>query len=115
MSKAYMIFALDVKDVAKMRDYLKEARATITDDIKLLAVGSPEVVEGRWYGTTTVLMEFENIDAAHVWYRSPAYQKASESRHAASDAKVAILDGFDTQAYARSSPENILDRFGHLL
>lgn len=112
MNKGYMIFTLDIKDAAGMREYLKEARATITDDIKLLAVGSPEVVEGRWYGTVTVIMEFESADAARAWYHSPAYQKASELRHAASDAKVAILDGFDTQAYAASSRENVADLIG---
>ncbi len=112
VNKGYMIFTLAIKDVAAMREYLKEARATITDDIKVLAVGTPEIVEGKWYGTTTVIMEFDSIDAAHTWYRSPAYQRASEIRHAASDAKVAILDGFDGKAYANSSQENVLDLIG---
>jgi uncharacterized protein (DUF1330 family) len=107
-----MIFALDIKDVDRMREYLQEARATITDDIRLLAVGSPEVVEGKWYGTVTVIIEFVSSAAARAWYRSSAYQKASKIRHAASDAKVAILDGFDVQAYANSSRENVLDLIG---
>jgi uncharacterized protein (DUF1330 family) len=51
MNKSYMIFTLDIKDAAGMREYLKEARTTITDDIKVLAVGRPEVVESKWYGT----------------------------------------------------------------
>jgi uncharacterized protein (DUF1330 family) len=112
MNKGYMIFTLDIKDVAGMREYLKEARATITEDIKLLAVDSPEVAEGKWHGTVTVIMEFESIDAARAWYRSPAYQKASEIRHAASDAKAAILDGFDAQAYANSSQEDVVALIG---
>ena len=115
MNKGYMIFTLDVKDSDGMRKYMKAARATITDDIRLLAAGTPEVLEGKWYGTTTVIMEFANADAARAWFGSSAYKEASEFRHAASDAKVAILDGFDTQAYAQSSPEDVVDLFGDLL
>jgi Domain of unknown function (DUF1330) len=57
-------------------------------------------------------MEFENTEATHAWYHSPAYQKAAELRHAASDAKVAILGGFDGRAYANSSRENVVDLIG---
>jgi hypothetical protein len=37
---------------------------------------------------------------------------AVEARYAASDAKDAILDCFDTRAYAQSSQENVVDLFG---
>jgi hypothetical protein len=60
-------------------------------------------------------MEFPSIEAARTWYHSPEYQKASELRHAAYTAKVAILDGFDVAAYANSSPENVVELFGDRL
>lgn len=44
-SKGCMIFTLDVKTADGMRDYLDGARATFTDDVEILTVGSPEVVE----------------------------------------------------------------------
>jgi NAD(P)-dependent dehydrogenase (short-subunit alcohol dehydrogenase family) len=53
----------------------------------------------------------------HIAERTPLRMVGApgDIANAASDAKVAILDGFDTQAYAQSSPEDVVDLFGDLL
>ncbi|WP_328611836.1 DUF1330 domain-containing protein [Amycolatopsis sp. NBC_00345] len=112
MNKCYAIFALDIKDPAVMREYVKAAREAITSEVKILAVNAPEVVEGKWYGQQTVIMEFENIAAAREWYQSPVYQNAVSIRHAAAEAKVAFVEGIDVQAFAESTPESVLDLIG---
>ena len=55
---------------------------------------APEVLEGEWPATQTVLLEFESVEAARAWYESDAYQAAVPLRQAAADTDVAILQGF---------------------
>jgi uncharacterized protein (DUF1330 family) len=61
---------------------------------ELLAVDeAPEVVEGSWSPTRTVLIRFPDRDAAMAWYRSADYQALAEHRFAASTADIALLAG----------------------
>ena len=62
--------------------------------IPLAVDRSPEVLEGEWPVTQTVLLEFESPEAARAWYESDAYQAAVPLRQAAADTDVAILHGF---------------------
>lgn len=62
---------------------------------KLLAVDdNPEVLEGDWRCTRTVIAEFPDRESALAWYRSDDYQTLAEHRFAASDGEVALLAGF---------------------
>lgn len=112
MARAYIVFALDITDASLMRDYVKAARETITSEINVLAVSAPEVLEGTWYGRQSVLMEFESVEAARRWYRSPGYQAAAELRHAAAHSKAAIVEGIDAQAFTNSTPDSVTDLIG---
>ena len=53
----------------------------------------PEVLEGEWHGTQTILLEFESVEAAREWYNSDAYQEAAKLRQAAADCNGVILAG----------------------
>jgi uncharacterized protein (DUF1330 family) len=53
----------------------------------------PEVLEGQWHGSQTVLLEFESVEAAREWYNSEAYQQAAKLRQAAADCNGVILAG----------------------
>jgi uncharacterized protein (DUF1330 family) len=55
--------------------------------------GKPQVIEGSWHGSQTVVLEFESVDAARAWYESEAYQKAAKLRQAAADCNVVIISG----------------------
>jgi uncharacterized protein (DUF1330 family) len=61
---------------------------------RLLAVDdNPEVLEGDWRCTRTVIAEFPNHEEALAWYRSDDYQTLAEHRFAASDGEIALLSG----------------------
>jgi uncharacterized protein (DUF1330 family) len=62
---------------------------------KLLAVDeAPDVIEGTWPCTRTVLLEFADKAAMRAWYGSEAYQALARHRFAASTADIAVLEGF---------------------
>ncbi len=61
---------------------------------RLLAVDDrPEVLEGAWQCTRTVIAEFPDRESALAWYRSDDYQTLAEHRFAASDGEIALLAG----------------------
>ena len=61
---------------------------------KLLSVEeAPEVLEGEWACTRTVLLEFPCEETAHAWYGSAEYQAIAQHRRAASVANVVLIGG----------------------
>jgi len=61
---------------------------------KLLSVEEePEVLEGEWGYTRTVLLEFPSEALAHAWYESVDYQAIARHRRAASTANVVVIRG----------------------
>lgn len=61
---------------------------------ELLAVEeTPQVIEGEWKATRTVLLRFPDSAEAERWYRSPEYQAIAQHRWRASRANVALLKG----------------------
>ena len=61
---------------------------------KLLSVEEgPEVLEGDWGYTRTVLLEFPTGELAHAWYGSADYQAIAQHRRAASIANVVLIGG----------------------
>lgn len=66
---------------------------------KLLAVDeAPEIIEGEWPCTRTVLLEFPDKDVMREWYTSPDYQALAQHRFAASTANIVLLSGFNPPA-----------------
>lgn len=93
MPKAYVIVTEEIKDEAGMAAYARAAMPTLAE-ATVLAVNSPEVLEGEWHGDRTVLLEFESVEAAKAWYESEAYQQqAKPLRQAAADCNGVILTG----------------------
>jgi len=63
---------------------------------KLLSVEeAPEVIEGRWAYTRTVLLEFPSEAQAHAWYGSADYQAIAKHRRSASTANLVLIRGRD--------------------
>ena len=61
---------------------------------KMLAVDeTPEIWEGQWLYSRTVLIEFPSAQAAQAWYNSDEYQQLASHRWAASIANIAMLEG----------------------
>jgi uncharacterized protein (DUF1330 family) len=94
MPKGYVILTEDVKDPVGMAEYGKLAMQAM-DGAMIVAVDQkPQVIEGEWHGTQTVVLEFESVEAARAWYESEAYQKAAKVRQVAADCNAVILSGF---------------------
>lgn len=94
MPKGYVILTEDIKDPAGMAEYGKLAMQAM-DGATIVAVDQkPQVIEGEWHGSQTVVLEFESVDAARAWYESDAYQEAAKVRQAAADCNGVIISGF---------------------
>jgi uncharacterized protein (DUF1330 family) len=91
--KGYIIITEDVKDPAGMAEYAKLASKAMGSSTLLSFDSKPEVLEGEWHGTQTVVLEFESVDAAREWYNSDAYQEAAKLRQAAADCNGVIVAG----------------------
>jgi uncharacterized protein (DUF1330 family) len=100
MPKGYVIFTEDIRDDAGISAYAQQAVPTIVQagGRILVADDAPEPIEGSWHGTRTVVIEFDSVEAARNWYRSPEYQGVVGLRHAAADCNVAVLAGFEMPA-----------------
>ena len=55
---------------------------------------NPEVLEGEWPHSRTVIIQFPSADEAKRWFDSPEYQALAEHRKAASIGNIALLKGF---------------------
>jgi uncharacterized protein (DUF1330 family) len=53
----------------------------------------PEILEGHWPHTRTVLIEFPSNDDAMAWYRSDEYQRLAEHRFASAEANIVVIKG----------------------
>jgi uncharacterized protein (DUF1330 family) len=95
-----MIFTEDIHDDEGLGVYAGRAIPTILEaGGRLLVVDDAcEPVEGSWHGRRTVILEFDSVEAARNWYRSPEYQEVVGLRHAAADTNAVIVAGFEPPA-----------------
>jgi uncharacterized protein (DUF1330 family) len=97
MPKGYAIFTETINDQAGYDGYVGKALPTILTKggSAIVVHDNPEVLEGNWHGTRTVILEFESVEKAREWYNSPEYQAVVGERHASADANAAIVGGFE--------------------
>ena len=93
MPKGYIIITEDIKDPAGMAEYAKLARKAMAGATLLSFDQKPEVLEGSWHGSQTIVLGFESVDAAREWYNSDAYQEAAKLRQSAADCNGVIVSG----------------------
>ena len=91
----YLIAQLTIHDRAGYSEYEVGFMDILSKyEGKLLSVDeSPEVIEGTWDHTRTVLLEFASVFAAKRWYDSAEYQKLGQHRLAASSANFVLIKG----------------------
>ncbi|MFN3172340.1 MAG: DUF1330 domain-containing protein [Hyphomicrobiales bacterium] len=89
----YMIVMLDVKDMdAFMSDYagpLQAHRAKHGVET-LVATPTPEVLEGTYDKTITVVLKFPSADARRAWYADPDYQTLLKRRFELTDTATTV-------------------------
>lgn len=94
----YLIAEITMTDRERYREYeagFMEIFAKF--DGRMLAVDeAPEILEGDWPATRTVLIEFPSAEAAHAWYDSDAYQNLARHRFSASRGNVILIQGLPT-------------------
>ena len=97
MPKGYAIFTEVIHDQAGYDGYVQKAlptviqkggRAIVVDD-------NAEVIEGQWHGSRVVILEFDSVEAARNWYKSPEYQAVIGERHASTEANAVIVSGVE--------------------
>ncbi len=96
MAKGYIIFTEQIDDHQALEAYAAAAVPTVVAAGGTAVVAGPpaETVEGAWHGDTTVILEFESLEAATAWYHSDDYQTVAGMRHGAATSNVAIFEGF---------------------
>jgi uncharacterized protein (DUF1330 family) len=102
MPKGYVILTESIKDRAGMEEYGRaSAPSMVKAKARVLSVDEgPQVLEGDWHGTRTVLLEFETVEAARAWYESAEYERAKPLRQAAADTNAVLLTGFTAPSRA---------------
>lgn len=91
----YFIAQIKITDEKEYQKYIEKA-----DDIfnkyngEYLAVDNqPEVLEGSWNYTRTVLIRFENKTEFDNWYHSPEYQNILKHRLKAANCDTLLVAG----------------------
>jgi uncharacterized protein (DUF1330 family) len=97
MPKGYVILTEVIRDPEGMQAYSRAAGPSIRESqAKVLVVDrQPDLLEGEWPATQTVVLEFASVEAARTWYMSDTYQAAAKIRHDAAASNVVIVSGFD--------------------
>lgn len=96
MPNGYVIFTTAIHDQAGFGAYAQKALPTLIQAgaRPIIVDDNPEVLEGRWHGTRTVVLEFESVETARAWYRSAEYQSIVGERHEAAETNAVIVGGF---------------------
>jgi len=91
----YFVAQISIHDQETYRKYLEKV-----DEVfaryhgKYLAVDDkPQVVEGKWNYTRSVLIQFETKQDFEVWYHSSDYQEILKYRLASSASDTILIQG----------------------
>ena len=95
MPKGYVIFTEVIRDQARYDAYVQRALPTVMQQSgrAIVVDDAAEVIEGTWHGSRTVILEFDSVEAARAWYKSPGYQAVIGERQASAECHAAILGG----------------------
>ena len=94
----YVIARIDIHDRARYGEYEAGFMDIFSQYAgQVLGVDeAPQVLEGNWACTRTVLIEFPTREDMLAWYHSDAYQDLVQHRFAASTADIALIQGLET-------------------
>lgn len=81
--REYVIGVTGITDMERYTtEYLPGAAETVTEygGEPLVVSFDPEVVEGEWDHSITIVVEFPSEEAAKAWYNDETYQELSQIR-----------------------------------
>ena len=92
----YIVAQIDIHDRERYAEYEAGFMDVFANyNGTMLAVDeAPQVIEGEWPCTRTVIIEFPSKPEAEAWYNSDAYRQIATHRHAASVGNVALVAGW---------------------
>lgn len=92
---AYLVVDIDVTNPAQFEEYKKLAPAAIAKygGRYLIRGGAYEAIEGDWKPQRLTVVEFDSMEKAKAFYRSPEYQAAITARQGAANMKMLLAQG----------------------
>jgi len=92
---AYLVVDIDVTNPAQFEQYKKLAPAAIAKHggRYLIRGGAYEAVEGDWKPQRLTVVEFDSMEKAKAFYRSPEYQLAIKARKEAANMNMLLVQG----------------------
>ena len=92
---AYVIVDVNVTDPVRYAEYRDLATPTVEQyGGKYIARGGrTERLEGDWFPTRLVILQFESIEQAKQWLHSPEYGEAKRIRHETADSRMVVVEG----------------------
>ncbi|MDE3261372.1 MAG: DUF1330 domain-containing protein [Acidobacteriota bacterium] len=103
---AYVVALIHVHDPETYRKYTDRTPATVKKHGGRFVTrgGAVTALEGDGFDGRMVILEFPDRAAAEAWYADPEYVQARTFRHAASTAKLFVLQEGATNS-VRPEPE----------
>ena len=93
----YFIANIKINNPKEYQKYLDKA-GDIFNKYKgkyLVLDDTPEILEGTWDYTRTVVIEFNNEQDFKFWYNSDEYQEILKYRLSASECNTILVKGFN--------------------
>ena len=93
--KAYLVAHIEVHDPEGFAEYRERVAPLVArfGGRYLVRGGTAHPVEGDWRVPRLVIIEFDNLDAARIFYHSPEYQEILPLRLKASHGPAAFIEG----------------------
>jgi len=92
---AYLISDVTARNAEAFQTYRTRAAASIEQyGGRYLVRGGPiETLEGDWTPRAIIVVEFDDLERARAWYRSPEYAAALAVRDEALSRNLILVDG----------------------
>ena len=93
---AYLVSIVDVKDPSRYIEYAEAANQAVAKyGGRFLLRGIPlEVLEGIAPGNRVVVSEWQSVEQARTYYRSPEYEQAKAKRRGGvAEAAILLFEG----------------------
>ena len=94
---AYVIFDVDIRDMARYQEYMKVVKPAVeaAGGRYLARGGKHEVYEGDWQPRRIVILEFPSGQAFEDFYYGPIYQGLKAIRDECSSARLVSVVGLE--------------------
>lgn len=92
---AYLLGTVSVEDAEGFAEYSKRVPETIEryGGTYRARGGTVEVLEGSWAPKRVVLIEWDSVEQAKLWYESEEYQALADIRRRCAETDLVLVEG----------------------